>query len=138
MKLIVAGSRSIKDYADVREGIIRSGFWHTHRKSLEIVSGMAPGVDMLGVQFAKRNGLKWWEMPAAWDDLEAPGAIIRTNKYGKLYNLNAGYDRNITMGQFSDALVAIWDGKSGGTEQMIDWMQEAGKVFYVHTVGGKK
>ena len=138
MKLIVAGSRSITRYTDVRQGIIDSGFWHLHKSRLEIVSGMAQGVDLLGVEFAKRNGLKWHEMPAAWDDLNAPNCRIKYNRYGKPYNANAGFDRNISMGKFSDGLCAIWDGKSGGTKQMIDWSYANGLDVHVHIVGGKK
>lgn len=137
-KLIVAGSRSIKAYRDVWQGINDSKFWHLHRGGLEIVSGMAPGVDLLGVEFARRNGLKWWEMPAAWDDLTAPGAKIGYNHRGKPYNKLAGFARNIAMGEFSDGLCAIWDGRSAGTKQMIDWSYDNGLDVYVHEAWRKK
>lgn len=118
MKLIVAGSRGITDYATVRQAIIDSGLWSLHKHTLEIVCGMARGVDLLGLEFAKSNSLKWHEFPADW------------NKYGK----RAGYLRNIQMGEFSDGVVAIWDGKSRGTKQMIDWAMEKGLFVYVHRV----
>jgi hypothetical protein len=136
MKLIVAGSRSITDYETVRRAIAASGFWHAYRKRLEIVSGMANGVDKLAVEFARRNGLKWHERPADWSNLDVPGAVIRRNRAGQLYNLRAGFARNISMGEESQALCAVWDGESGGTKQMIEWAYEHyvdGNV-YVHNL----
>jgi hypothetical protein len=137
-RLVVAGSRGITLYKDVWQGIVDSKFWHLHRGNLVIVSGMAPGVDRLGIDFAKRNGLKWDEMPADWNNLAAPGCIVKYNRWGKPYNANAGFARNIEMGQSSQGLCAIWDGHSPGTKQMIDWSYENGKDVYVHIVGRKK
>lgn len=117
MKLIVAGSRTIQDYATVRQAIIESGFWKRYKHSLEIVSGAARGVDTLGEQFAANNGLICHRLPADWDT------------HGK----KAGYLRNIQMGEFSDALVAVWDGKSRGTKQMIDWSIKNGLEVFVYT-----
>lgn len=118
MKLIVAGSRGITKYSVVRQAIIDSGFWSKYKHSLEIVSGTAKGVDSLGELFAERNGLICHKFPADWDT------------YGK----RAGYLRNIQMGEFSDALCAIWDGKSKGTKQMIDFSRSIGLEVFVHIV----
>lgn len=104
MKLIIAGSRSIHDYDLLKHLVVKSGFWKTYGKSLEIVSGMAKGVDALGVQFAKNNGLKLHEFPADWS-------------IGK----SAGILRNEKMGDFGEGLLAIWDGESRGTKHMIDY-----------------
>lgn len=116
MKLIIAGSRGVTDYSEVRQAVIDSGLWKSYGKSLEIVSGMARGADMLGVEFAQRNGLIVHEFIPDWDNLGKKAGIIR----------------NIDMGKFSDALVAIWDGKSVGTKQMIDWSNKNGLLVYVH------
>ena len=35
------------------------------------------------------------------------------------------------MGDFADILLAIWDGKSRGTKQMIDYMKSLGKPVHV-------
>jgi hypothetical protein len=131
MKLIIAGSRSITDYNTVVNAVSVSGF---PLKDLEIVCGMAKGVDLLGLEYAKRNSLKWWEFPADWTDITAKDAVIRINQNGSKYNINAGYARNIKMGQFSDALLAVWDGSSKGTNQMINWTKQNGlKVFVYNT-----
>lgn len=117
-KLIIAGSRTITNYEDVRQAVIKSGYWAQYRHELEIVSGCARGVDQLGERFAEYNGLVCHRFPADW------------NKYGK----RAGCLRNIQMGEYSDLLVAVWDGKSRGTKQMIEWSEQNGLGVYVHLV----
>ena len=115
MKLIIAGSRTITSYALVRQAIIDSGLWRDYKHELEIVCGMARGVDLLGKQFAERNGLVCHEFPADWD------------KHGKA----AGHIRNKEMGDFADALVAIWNGRSRGAQGMIQYMKKLGRFVYV-------
>lgn len=99
MKVIIAGSRSIKDYLIVKQAIKSSGFIIT-----EIVSGTAQGVDRLGESWAFQNGILVKRFFPDWD------------KYGR----SAGYRRNVEMAEYADALIAIWDGKSRGTKHMID------------------
>lgn len=120
MKIIIAGSRNVDDYNVVRSAVIESGYWKAYGKSIEVVCGMAlswkweddpvaGGVDRWGYEFAKRNGLKVHEFHANW------------KRYGK----RAGYIRNVEMGEFTKMndglLLAVWDGKSKGTQQMIQW-----------------
>lgn len=85
---------------------------------MEIVSGAAAGVDKLGELFAKRNGLTVKSMPADWDNIDVPGAVIRYRN-GKPYNAKAGHDRNEDMARYADGLCAVWDGVSTGTNDMI-------------------
>lgn len=115
MKLIIAGSRGITDYNIIRDAVVSSGLWKEYGKQIEVVCGMARGVDLLGKEFADRNKLTVHKFPADWD------------KYGKA----AGYIRNKQMGDFADILLAIWDGKSRGTKQMIDYMKSLGKPVHV-------
>jgi len=98
MKTIIAGSRVINDYLIVREAIKESGF-----KITEVVSGGARGVDSLGERWAKENNTPVKRFPANWD------------KHGR----GAGPIRNDEMANYAEALIAIWDGKSKGTEDMI-------------------
>jgi hypothetical protein len=115
MKIIVAGSRGIKDYSLV-SGAIRESGWLD--KDTEIVSGMAQGVDFLAVTFSVINDFPLHKFPANWD------------KYGK----SAGVIRNKAMAEYADALVAIWDGESRGTKHMIDTARGRGlKVFVKRT-----
>ncbi len=118
-KLIIAGSRDIEDYDLVRSLVMKSGFWKKYGRSIEVVSGMARGVDKLGVDFAKKNGLKCHEMPADW------------NRHGKA----AGHIRNSEMADVGDGLLAVWDGTSPGTKGMIQISRAKGlevKAYEVH------
>jgi hypothetical protein len=120
MKIIVAGSREVTDYNIVRQAFIHSGFWRQYRTDIEVISGTARGVDRLGEEFAERNGLRVHRFPADWD------------KYGKA----AGHIRNKEMGKFAKAhdgrLLAIWDGNSLGTKQMIDFAIEIGLGGFIY------
>ena len=99
MKLIIAGGRTITDYNLVLSALRESEFIPT-----EIVSGMAPGVDTLAVQYAKENNLPLQQFWAEWE----------------FYGRSAGPIRNRNMANYADALLAIWDGKSKGTKNMIE------------------
>lgn len=101
MKTIIAGSRDINDYELVVAAIEQSGFTIT-----EVVSGKARGVDTLGEAWAKIHNIPVKPFPAEW------------RPKGKL-DKAAGIKRNINMGNYADALIAVWDGKSRGTEHMI-------------------
>ena len=59
MKVIIAGTRVVKDYSLVVQAVERSGYTIT-----EVVSGCATGVDQLGEQWARANGIPIKEMPA--------------------------------------------------------------------------
>lgn len=113
MKVIIAGSRTIRDYRTVVDAIEESGF-----KVTEVVSGGAKGVDALGEAYADHNGIRIVLFEADWE------------KYG----LAAGPKRNLAMAKYADALVAVWDGKSKGTENMIARAYQQGLHVYVKRV----
>jgi len=113
MKVIVAGGRDFKDYMLLADKLDKILF--NAGEEVEIISGgqvtIDPntgekyGADYLGEQYAKNQrhcALKVF--PADWATL------------GK----KAGPFRNLQMAQYSDALVAFWDGKSKGTKNMVD------------------
>lgn len=120
MRIIVAGSRDITDYAVVREAFIQSGFWKQFHGDIEVVSGTARGVDRLGEEFARKNGLTCHKFPADWD----------------IHGKAGGHIRNCYMGDFAKEgdgrLLAIWDGVSRGTKQMIDYARSIGLKGYVY------
>lgn len=99
MKTIIAGSRTCLDYALLCDTVIKSRFEIT-----EVVSGKAPGADTLGEQWAVNNSIPIKEFPANW------------KKFGN----KAGPLRNQEMADYAEALLALWDGKSHGTSDMID------------------
>jgi hypothetical protein len=129
MKLIIAGGRDIDDYAIVRQAVIDSGYWKQYGRDLEVVCGMAlswlwdkdpkaGGVDRWGYEFAMRNNLKVHDFHADW----------------KKHHKAAGYIRNCQMGDFADALLAVWDGKSTGTRQMIGYATSKGLEIVTYGV----
>lgn len=111
MKVIIAGSRIITNYKAVLCAIDNSGFEIT-----EVISGGALGVDRLGEKYAKENEICLRIVFAKW------------KKYGK----RAGYLRNRAMAEIGDALIAVWDGSSRGTKNMIDEMRVLKKPIYIH------
>jgi hypothetical protein len=76
MRVIIAGSRGIHDYAMVCEAVRRSGF-----PISRVVSGMAAGVDTLAVRYATENGLPCDRFPAEWRKCGCP-RIARCNSRG--------------------------------------------------------
>ena len=128
IKVIIAGSRSITDMEHVEDAMTASGF-----DIIEVVSGTAKGVDILGECCAANSDIAVKRFPAEWKDLEATGAVIKQGAYGP-YNALAGMHRNQRMGEYADALIAVWDGKSTGTKHMIDYMKKCNKPVYVHNI----
>jgi hypothetical protein len=103
LKVIIAGSRDITDYSL----IYRTVFYVKEKFQwpiTEIVSGGARGVDSLAERFAEEQDIPLKVFPADWN----------TNKKA------AGPIRNRKMAEYADALIAIWDGESRGTKNMID------------------
>lgn len=119
MKVIIAGSRHINDYQLVST-VISNTISKYNISVTEVVSGCANGPDVLGEQWALENNIPVAPFPAEWDDISAPDAKIKINKWGKQYNALAGFQRNERMAEYADVLIAIWDGKSHGTKDMIE------------------
>ena len=109
MKLLIAGSRSIKEFdlspyisEDVRT----------------IISGGAIGIDSLAEDFADKHNLS--------------KIIIKPNyeTYGKA----APIKRNEEMVKIADKVLVIWDGKSKGTKHTIDFAKKHSKEIEVITI----
>ena len=103
MKVIIAGSRTFNNYSLLKEKL---DFLFSKRNNDEItiISGTANGADKLGERYANENSISIKRYPANWD----------------LYGKSAGYKRNIQMADNADALIVFWDGKSKGTNHMIN------------------
>jgi hypothetical protein len=113
VRIIIAGSRSFTDYKKLMlecdqyiEGCILE---------IEIVSGTAAGADQLGERYASERGYEVKRFPPDW------------NKFGK----RAGYLRNKDMADYSDVLIAFWDGESRGTKHMIDIAKADGLIVNI-------
>lgn len=111
MKVIIAGSRDITDKWAIVEAVGATD-WIID----EVVSGAARGVDTLGEEFAAIHNIPIKQFPAEWD----------------VHGKSAGYVRNYAMAQYADALIAVWDGKSKGTLNMINTMANLNKPVFVY------
>lgn len=110
MRMIIAGSRGITseaDYERLKAAVMK------HPKPDEIVSGGARGVDQMGERLAREFGIPVKQFIPKWENPDGT-----TNK-------GAGFIRNGDMAVYASehpgsVLVAVWDGLSRGTAQMIE------------------
>lgn len=112
MKVIIAGGR---DFADYNLLCTECDIFLANQEEVEIVSGQANGADKLGEQYAKEKGYPIKIFSPEW----------RT--YGK----GAGHITNKKMAEYSNALIAFWDGNSKGTKHMIDTATNTGLIVEV-------
>ena len=105
-KVIIAGGRDFSDYEFLK--LTMDHLLSNITSEIGIVCGMAKGADLLGKRYANEKGYKVFCVPADW------------SSFGK----SAGFVRNEEMAQNADALVAFWDGKSRGTQHMIQTAQK--------------
>lgn len=72
MRTIIAGSRTIHDYDLLKKTITDSCFPIT-----EVFCGLAIGVDLLGLRWARDNKIPVRFFKPEWDKLGKPAAVIR-------------------------------------------------------------
>ena len=112
-RVIIAGSREFNDYQLLC--LTMDKLLVNIKVPIVVVCGMARGADSLGKRYAEEKGFYVDEHPANW------------RKFGKA----AGYIRNEEMAMNADALVAFWDGKSRGTEHMINLANKHGLMVRI-------
>lgn len=113
MKVIIAGGRDFTNYALVEDAIKCSAF-----EISQVVSGKAKGVDTLGEVWALANNISVEAFPADW------------SQHGRA----AGPIRNREMAEYADALIAIWDGESKGTANMIQQARNKKLNVFIYLV----
>lgn len=113
MKTIIAGTRTIEDKNVVYFAIEKSQF-----KITEVVSGKAKGVDSIGEKWAIDNNIPIIEFPAHW------------TQFGK----KAGPLRNQEMVEYADALIAVWNGASSGTKDVINRARKNGLKIFIYNI----
>jgi hypothetical protein len=95
MRVIVTGDRNwyAPDLAEEVVGrlLVRYG------PGLVIVHGGATGIDRSFAEACDDLGVEQEAYPARWEELDAPGAVIRYDKRNRPYNANAGPIRNAEM-----------------------------------------
>ena len=106
MKLLVVGSRSVKNF-DLSPYI---------SNNVEvIISGGANGVDFLAEKYA---------------DIHRISKYIIRPRYD-IYGRGAPIKRNEEMVDISDAVLVIWDGHSKGTQHTIEYSKKTKKSITI-------
>lgn len=110
MKLLVAGSRSIKEY-DLRKVV--------PKEATTIITGGAHGIDALAEKYADDNRLS---------------KLILRPRYDR-YGRAAPLKRNERMVELCDMALVVWDGHSKGTRHTIDYAAKMGKKVILIMAG---
>ena len=106
MKLLVVGSRSIKNFDPAP---------HIPKGVEEIISGGAEGIDRLAEEYADAHHLSKYILRPRYD----------------LYGRAAPLKRNEKMVDMADAVLVIWDGRSKGTQYTINYAKKQSKPLTV-------
>ena len=101
MKIAIIGSRSV-NVDDISEYISNAE---------EIVSGGAVGVDRCAARYAKKNGIRLTEFLPQYERYGRAATIVRNKK----------------IVDYSDKIIAFWDGSSKGTLSVIKYAKKTGK-----------
>lgn len=107
MKVAVIGSRGLS-VSDLGR--------YLPENTTEIVSGGAKGVDTSAREYALSHGIKLTEF------------LPEYTRFGR----SAPLKRNITIIEYSDIVLAFWDGKSRGTKFVIDNCRKLGVEVRVY------
>lgn len=132
-RVVIAGSRSLKDYASV--AAVLDALLRPEKGAFEVVHGGAGGMDTWAGRWAHERGLPVTVMPAPWHILQGPHVVRRTNRAGHVFNASAGLDRNLHMAAYANCVIALWDGKSRGTQHMITLAKLLGRPVTVEVLG---
>jgi len=114
MKLLVVGSRSIKD-SKIVYGYL--DIFIKKRNIEELISGGANGVDTIAKQYANDRNIPFKEFIPDWS-------------IGK----HAGFIRNEVMFKECDVCIGFWDGESKGTKHNIKLSKKYNKPLYMHNL----
>ena len=107
MKIAVVGSRNL---------IVEDIEKYLPCKPNEIVSGGARGVDACAKRYAIENNIKLTEF------------LPDYKRYGRI----AALRRNLDIINYADIVVALWDGRSKGTKNVIDNCKRINKKVIVY------
>ena len=115
-RVIIAGSRGFTAFADLCAYCDKVLARKAQEGQIVVLSGHCQGPDLMGEEYARQRGYAVEVHPADW----------------QRYGLAAGPKRNKEMAAAAHALIAIWDGKSRGTKNMIEEARAAGLPVRVY------
>lgn len=123
VRLVVTGGRVGRD-----AGLVDRRLSAVHAKhGIDVlIVGRASGYDTLCEDWAKDHCIPVLPFPAQWDDIHHPGAVVRTNRYGKKYDVTAGGRRNQQMIDEGRPDAAVQFPGGSGTADMVKRLEKAG------------
>jgi len=127
--VLIFGGRDFKDYDLLKEKC--DAILASISDEITVISGKASGADKLGEDYADEKKYSKRYFPAKWDDLNAIPCRIKHNKYGKPYNVLAGFNSDSAMVKEADIAIGFWNGKSTGTKDSINLCKKKGITLEV-------
>lgn len=127
-RVAVIGSRDFNNYNQMKDVLDKLSMVV---EIVSIVSGGAKGADTLAERYADEHGIPKTIYQADWSDLSHPDALIKPNKFGKLYDARAGFRRNRTIVDNSDVVIAFHHEDSPGTADSIRYARSLNKAVKV-------
>ena len=94
MRVVVTGGRKFRNTAKAFGAL---DALHARRAITLLIEGEADGLDSRARVWAKRNDVPLLPMPAPWDDIDHPNAVVRYRRDGSAYDVTAGTRRNQEM-----------------------------------------
>ena len=130
MKLGITGSRTITQFDFIPYFMMRDkdfrAFCRKHglgcRKITQVITGGARGIDTIAFLTAKSAGIRNRQFLP--DRKKYPGRLV----------LKAFQERNRQIVDSCDVLLAVWDGKSRGTEHTLAYARRAHKPAFLRKV----
>ena len=113
MRTIITGCADMENLKVVQRAIEDSCF-----SIDEVVSGTGRGVDRLGEEWARQQGVRVKKVPP------------ERQKYGA----SAAAERNRELMRRADALIVVWDGHNRDTLKLINQARARGLKVHVHRV----
>lgn len=113
MKLLIAGSRSIKTFDFSK---------HIPEETDLIICGGANGIDRLAEQYADRKKIS---------------KLVLRPQY-KRYGKGAPLKRNEIMVNLADKILIVWDGISSGSKYTADYAIKQNKPIEIITIDNHK
>lgn len=124
MRALIFGGRNFNDWNRFMTGII--GIWMHYGPITHVIQGGATGADYFGKYLAEQWGIPQTEFAADWDNITAPGAVVKFTRGGKPYNALAGFWRNDDMITQGRPDFGIRCPGGNGTRDMADRLDRAG------------
>lgn len=125
MRLVICGSRSIKGEEAI--GLIDEAVKEYGLDVTEVISGEAEGVDAAAIEWAERNAIEVVKMPANWKGPHRKGAGYKRNTkmawyadMPRFYLVHTGTAEEDVPEVYKGAVLAIWNGTSRGTKNMME------------------